>query len=109
MKKAYEQIKEIMLEADYGVNTSLNMTLHLSKLIEEVGEMAQSMNKLNGRKKRSDTEPYEEILENIREEAADSIQCLMAIAINAGVDYESLKKTLEEKNKKFKDSIQKKK
>lgn len=100
MRKAYQQISDIIQKFDKPERAALNMTFHLSKLVEETGEMAQSINKLNGRKKKKG-ESKEEILTNIGEEVVDSIQCLMAIAINAGVDYDTLKKTLVEKNKKF--------
>ena len=100
MRKAYQQISDIIKVFDNPEKAALNMTFHLSKLVEETGEMAQSINKLNGRKKKKG-ESKKDILANIGEEAVDAIQCLMAIAINAGVDYDTLKKTLFEKNDKF--------
>jgi len=106
MRKAYKQIEEIVGSVDDPNTAPLNMTFHLSKLSEETGELAQAINKLNGRKKiKGETE--KEILDNIEEEAADSIQCIMAIAINAGVDYESLKVRLQEKNKAFAKHVKK--
>lgn len=105
MRKAYEQIADIIGKTDLAGNTSLNMTFHLAKLTEEVGELAQAVNKLNGRKRRKG-ESIEDINDNIEEEVADSIQCLMAIAITAGVKYESLKARLIEKNEKFKAAIE---
>lgn len=104
MRKAYQQIKDIIQKLDHPDTAAINMTLHLSKLTEEVGELAQSINKLNGRKKLKG-ETNDQINDNIEEEAADAIQCIMAIAINAGVEYESLKKRLIEKNTKFANTI----
>lgn len=100
MRKVYQQLTEIIKKIDKPENAAMNMTFHLSKLTEEIGEMAQSINKLNGRKKKKG-ETKKEVYDNIGEEVADSIQCLMAIAINAGVDYETLKATLIKKNNKF--------
>jgi len=101
MRKAYEQIREILAISEKPENSSLNMTMHLAKLTEEVGELAQGVNKLNGRKRKSKDETNSQVLSNIEEEAADSIQCIMAIALNAGVSYQSLKKRLHEKNQAF--------
>jgi NTP pyrophosphatase (non-canonical NTP hydrolase) len=100
MRKAYEQLEEIVKKNDSALPPALAMTFHLGKLTEEVGELAQGVNKVNGRKKIKG-ETHEEIIDNIEEEAADAIQCIMAIAINAGVKYDSLKKRLIEKNHKF--------
>lgn len=106
MRKAYAQIVDILAATDDHKNRALNMTLHLSKHTEEAGELAQSINKLNGRKKRK-SETEQEILDNIIEEAADTIQCVMAIAISAGADYETLKAKLVEKNNKFEKAVKK--
>jgi NTP pyrophosphatase (non-canonical NTP hydrolase) len=103
MRKAYEQLEEIVKKNDSALPLPLAMTFHLGKLTEEVGELAQAVNKINGRKKIK-SESKEEILDNVEEEAADAIQCIMAIAINAGVKYDSLKKRLVEKNHKFADT-----
>jgi len=100
MRKVYKKIEEILKKTDTG-SKQLNLTLHLSKLFEEAGEVAQEINKLNGRKKTTIGETLEDIDDNICEEVADAIQCLMAIAITAGVDYERLKDTLVDKNVKF--------
>jgi NTP pyrophosphatase (non-canonical NTP hydrolase) len=105
MRKAYKQIANIISKTDLAGNTSLNMTFHLAKLTEEVGELAQGVNKRNGRKKRKGA-TLAEINDNIEEEAADAIQCIMAIAINAGVKYESLKKRLIEKNGVFEKAVE---
>lgn len=107
MRKSYAQLVELLKDYDGNGDVAVAMTFHLSKLVEEVGEMAQSINKLNGRKKIKN-ETKEEILDNIEEEVADSIQCLMAIAINAGVKYESLKARLVKKNSKFEENINEK-
>lgn len=107
MKVLYQEISDIV-ENDEPVMSpqALKLTAHLAKLTEEVGELAQSVNKLNGRKTNKG-DRYEDILNNIEEETADAIQCLMAIAITAGIDYKSLKKRLGEKNKKYEQSLKK--
>jgi NTP pyrophosphatase (non-canonical NTP hydrolase) len=108
MRKAFAQIEKILDKSDSGIDPALAMTLHLAKHTEEAGEMAQSINKLNGRKKMKKNETRDDVLKNIVEEAADSIQCLIAIAIQAGADYETLKATLVEKNNKFEENVNEK-
>ena len=108
MRKAFEKIEELIaLDKPKVSGNALEMTLHLSKAFEEIGELAQSVNKLNGRKKwkKEDTELL--ILDNIEEEAADAIQCIMAVAIKAGVKYDSLKKRIKGKNKAYQKGIEK--
>lgn len=101
MKKAYNEIKKIVEQTDDSATPHMNMTMHLSKLAEEFGELAQAVNKLNGRKKRKSGETRLGIISNIEEEAVDSIQCIMAIAINAGIKYEFLQERLHQKNQAF--------
>lgn len=108
MKNLYKEINDIV-EIDKPIVTGvpLEITLHLAKLMEEVGELAQAVNKVNGRKGMKG-ESLEQVFDNIEEEAADAIQCIMAIAIKSGVDYKSLKKRLASKNQKYANSLNKK-
>ncbi len=108
MKKAFKEIKKLV-DRDKPTLTKkqLEITLHLAKLSEEFGELAQAVNKINGRKslKKGDTE--EAIFDNIEEEAADTIQCVMAIAIVAGVNYDSLNARIKRKNTDYKKGLKK--
>lgn len=108
MKKAFKELTDLLKNYESKSDTASNMTGHLAKLTEEIGELAQSVNKTNGRKKRLPEETNDKIKDNIVEEASDAIQCIMAIVINAGGDYDSLKKSLHKKNGKFAKEIDRK-
>lgn len=107
MRKAYEKIEKLVEKDKSTVSgKALEMTLHLSKAFEEIGELAQAVNKINGRKKWKKGDTEKNILDNIEEEAADAIQCIMAVAIKAGVKYDSLKKRIKGKNKAYEKGIE---
>ena len=72
MKEIYKEIQRIN-ELDPA-----NPALRLCKLFEEAGEFAQAVNKKLGRKVVNETE--QEVLDLIKEEAADTIQCLLSFA-----------------------------
>jgi len=63
--------------------------LRLAKLFEEVGEFARAINMKLGRK--STTLSDEEILEEIKEEAADTIQCLFSFIDSFEIDFKHFK------------------
>lgn len=77
----------------------------LCKTTEELGELAQSLNKFIGIKSIKENETRELIDENILEEGADTIQCIMAILALRGFTSEDLKREISKKNKKYKDTI----
>lgn len=60
-------------------------TLRLCKFFEEAGEFAQAVNKKLGRK--TVTETDQEVLDLIKEEAADTIQCLLSFADSYDLGY----------------------
>jgi NTP pyrophosphatase (non-canonical NTP hydrolase) len=62
----------------------------LCKLYEEVGELAQAINKTIGRKKRSEEDTDENIKNLIMEECADTIQCVFSFCYSKGYEYNSL-------------------
>lgn len=107
MRKAFKEVRDLVSKIDRPENKAINMTMHLAKLSEEFGELAQAINKFNGRKKRKG-ETDNAIDDNIVEEGADIIQNVMAIVVNAGGDYETLKAKLHEKNKKFEGEVNRK-
>lgn len=83
----------------------LTPSLHLCKLMEEVGELAQVINKDIGRKRKKETDSSTNIIENIKEEIADSIQVLFSIATCYGFSYEELMEELEFKNLTYRDEL----
>lgn len=64
----------------------------MCKLLEEFGELAQGVNKTLGRK--VITESEEEIIENIQEEVADTIQCALSYLDSIGFDLQYLNDNL---------------
>ena len=83
MKEVYRDIQRI------NSLDPATPTLRLCKLFEEAGEFAQAVNKKLGRKVANETE--EEIIELIKEEAADTIQCLLSFADSYDLDYSHFK------------------
>lgn len=83
MKDVYKEIERI------NALDPATPTLRLAKLFEEAGEFAQAVNKKLGRKVINETE--EEIIELIKEEAADTIQCLLSFADSYDLDYSHFK------------------
>ncbi|MEO6303719.1 MAG: hypothetical protein ABIP51_11175 [Bacteroidia bacterium] len=93
----------ILAKQDDATNDLLpGIAGNLCKATEELGELAQEINKLFGKKtwKPGDTE--EIITANILEEGSDLIQCVISILDARGITAEQLKTTLEKKNKKYK-------
>lgn len=86
---------------------NLGIAGHLCKAAEELGELAQSINKLIGRKKIKENESKEQIKDNILEESADLIQCVIAILSSKELDFtaEQLKQKLFDKNLDYKEFI----
>ncbi len=100
MKKIYEQV--IKLNSVDNVSTAER----LCKLFEEVGEMAQAVNKIIGRKRHNQTP--DEIKIDIAEEAADTIQNVFSVCDSCGIKYEEIVEMLKTKNKKWENKLIKK-
>jgi len=79
MKNTYKEIQRI------NRLDPASSELRLCKLFEEVGEFARAVNMKLGRK--ATTLTSEQILEEIKEEAADTIQCLLSFADTYDLDY----------------------
>lgn len=95
MKEKYLKIKELIAlhkNTDQG---------HLNKLMEEVGELAQEINKLNGLKRMKNDETLDSVKKNIVEELADCLQCIFAISNIYDIPYNNLKEELDKKNLKY--------
>jgi NTP pyrophosphatase (non-canonical NTP hydrolase) len=83
MKEVYKDIQRIN-KLDPATSE-----LRLCKLFEEAGEFARAVNMKLGRKATDLTD--EQILEEIKEEAADTIQCLLSFADTYDLDYSVFK------------------
>lgn len=83
MKEVYKEIQRIN-QLDPATSE-----LRLCKLFEEVGEFARAVNMKLGRKTTELSD--EQILEEIKEEAADTIQCLLSFADTYDLDYSVFK------------------
>jgi NTP pyrophosphatase (non-canonical NTP hydrolase) len=101
MRKQFEKSVEI------GRRDTNMVELHLCKLFEETGELAQAVNKVIGRKTRKKNDTAKSIRDNIKEEIVDSIQCLFIIGALNAINYDELKDSLDEKNQVYANSFNK--
>lgn len=83
MKEVYKDIQRI------NSLDPATSELRLCKLFEECGEFSRAVNMKLGRKV-TDLTP-DEILEEIKEEAADTIQCLLSFADTYELEYSHFK------------------
>lgn len=83
MKKQFEDVKRIN-----NLDPASTQD-RLCKLYEEIGELSQAVNKLIGRKV-TDGANEGAIIELVREEASDTIQCLFSFLDSCGIDYDNL-------------------
>jgi NTP pyrophosphatase (non-canonical NTP hydrolase) len=103
MEKQYNEITKLVAKQGDGV------AIHLCKLTEEVGELAQAINKRLGTKSLKKSDTTTAIRENIKEEISDCIQILFGIAYLHGISLNDLKKELSAKNKSYSKFLLKKK
>jgi len=106
MRKRFDKIaklgeKHLLLKPDHNIGS------HLQKLTEEIGELAQSINKLTDLKSFSKNETIEDVKRNILEEVADCNQILFIIAHLAGFTYDDVDGEVGLKNKSYKKFIKK--
>jgi NTP pyrophosphatase (non-canonical NTP hydrolase) len=106
MKELYADLNKIVALDDLATHATLGD--HLGKMAEEVGEFAKEANKLNGRKRRGVFETTDGIRKNLGKEAADAIQCILAITASAGVTYEQLEENLAESNQHYQEWVDEK-
>lgn len=97
MESIYDEIAEINLLDPAPLSE------RLCKLTEEVGELATAINKINGRKRHSDSP--EEIHKELLGEVADVIQNAMSIAVDAGFTPDEVIGMMKEKNQKWLDNV----
>jgi len=81
----------------------------LGKLTEEVGELAKEVNKTNGRKVLKAGDTLESIRNEIRDEAADTIQNVISIVDGFGINANELLEAIVRKNKSWETKIKDKK
>lgn len=98
MKELYNEVRDLT-EKDKKIRNA-TLAENLGKLLEEAGELAKEANRLTGRKKKG-RYTDEEIKNNLASEAADTIQCVFAICVFAGVEYDQIKKCLAANNKGY--------
>ena len=98
-KKAIKQIHQ--LNSLDKASTEARMC----KLMEEVGEFAQGINKTIGRKRRKPGETDLDIEQNILEEGVDTIQNVLCILDGRGHTYKKIVERLLEKNQEWKKLI----
>lgn len=81
----------------------------LGKLTEEVGELAKEVNKTNGRKVLKPGDTPESIRNEIRDEAADTIQNVISLVDGFGIKPTELLDAMIRKNKSWQEKIKSKK
>lgn len=91
MKKIYKEINSI------NIINNVPKSTHLCKLAEEVGELAQIINIELGTKNGS----KRNINQKAKEEIADTIQILFAIANQYGITFEELNTAIVAKTEKW--------
>lgn len=95
MREAFQEVTELVA-TDPGT-----LSDHLSKLTEEVGEFAAAVNMTTGRKTRKYGETDEDVLTNVVEEFADSIQVMVGILHKLGITYEDAVAAFHRKNQDY--------
>lgn len=81
----------------------------LGKLTEEVGELAKEVNKTNGRKVLKPGDTPESIRNEIRDEAADTIQNVISLVDGFGIKPNELLDAIIRKNRSWQEKIKSKK
>lgn len=77
----------------------------LGKLFEESGELAKAVNKTSGRKVLKTEDTHENVQLEILDEAADTIQNVIALIDGFGWTYDHLMFAIETKNKKWEQKV----
>lgn len=97
IEELYEEIKSL------DKTDKCTISEAVCKFVEESGEMVQEINKTTGRKIIRETN--EEILSNIKEEIADTLQNLLLISSRFNIDINDLLQQVSSKNQKWKSQI----
>jgi NTP pyrophosphatase (non-canonical NTP hydrolase) len=97
IEKIYEEIKTLDKTDKCSISEAV------CKFVEESGELIREINKTTGRKILRETN--EEVLSNIKEEMADTLQNLLLICSRFNISLEELLSEVELKNKKWESQI----
>jgi NTP pyrophosphatase (non-canonical NTP hydrolase) len=81
----------------------------MCKVMEEIGELAQAVNRTTGRKILKEKDTVESMNENLLEEGVDSIQCIISLLKGYGYGHKDILKKMKHKNKVWESVIEKKK
>lgn len=109
MESEYNNLKRIVADDIVYSKVPPTTSDYMGKLVEELGEFAKEVNKLNGRKTIKPGESYDKILNNAISEATDATQCIMGILILLGVKYEDVVIAFQKSNGNFQIYTEKKK
>jgi NTP pyrophosphatase (non-canonical NTP hydrolase) len=99
LEDIYKEIKEL------DSTDTCSISEAVCKFSEESGEWIREINKTTGRKILK--ESLEEVHDNIREEAADTLQNLLLICSRFNITLDDLLKEVQKKNQKWKEQIPK--
>jgi NTP pyrophosphatase (non-canonical NTP hydrolase) len=99
LEEVYSEIK------DLDTSDPCSISEAVCKFTEESGEMIREINKTTGRKILK--ESIEEVHNNIKEEAADTLQNLLLICSRFDISLDDLMNEVKKKNLKWKDQIPK--
>ena len=99
LEDIYKEIKELDSTDPCSISEAV------CKFSEESGEWIREINKTTGRKILK--ESLEEVHDNIREEAADTLQNLLLIFRRFNITTDELLKEVQKKNQKWKEQIPK--
>ena len=97
LSQAMEKVMELQKRAI--VNKPKPIEMNLAKLMEEVGEIAQDVLKLDGYK--TNNESKSSIKKNLQEEIADAMVMLFVLSFDTGMSEEKLCKIFEKKLQKW--------
>jgi len=99
LEDIYQEIKELDSTDPCSISEAV------CKFSEESGEWIREINKTTGRKILK--ESIQEVHDNIKEEAADTLQNLLLICGRFDITMEDLIKEVQKKNQKWKEQIPK--
>ncbi len=86
-----------------------SVSKRMCKITEEIGELAQAVNKTTGIKRLKKEDTKENMLDNILEEGADSIQCVISLLGKFGFTAEDILRKMDEKNEYWEQVINERK
>lgn len=102
--------KEIVKEiSELNSKDKATNSERMCKVVEEIGELAQAVNRTTGRKILKEKDTEESLRENLLEEGVDSIQCIISLLDGYGYNSKDILRKMRQKNKVWKKVISKRK